>query len=493
MEGSSGPRRSSTQDVGSPAGGADLISALPDEVILLFLARLPCASAAARTGVLSRRWRGLWSLLRQIVFRDVPFPSLEAALGRVLPPPHAVSLLEICVPMEQSTDSAGFNSLLRAAARLEPEKLDFRLPSHLTDLPSGSRIAVDLPCSHRATSISLGLSTPFSLRMPAGAQFPGIEALSLSDCTTELDALLSCCPRLRTLSVTRGLYPNYKCDIRVNSPSLQELAVHHRESETQHVDIVAPALKQLALSFSNGGEISISVLAPMVEKVSWHCCYLGHRIVSGLWSLRKLKLRLQTAERQGQLSSLQIHARADLSFLHAQGDNFTQEIGKHIMVAPFSCLELHLTAKGHAYGGFVFHLLRVDRIHAATRRLKLILNRSAMEGGCPLHCPCEFRNWRFETISLPALEEMEFNGFQGEDHEFDLLQLILGCAPTLKRMVVHLSKETSASHEGCAKIYSIFKACSSVKCDVYHSSGLMHGSQNCPSMRFSGVLIYGAH
>uniref|UniRef100_M8C346 F-box/LRR-repeat protein 15/At3g58940/PEG3-like LRR domain-containing protein n=1 Tax=Aegilops tauschii TaxID=37682 RepID=M8C346_AEGTA len=240
MEGSAGPRRSSTQEVGSPGGEADLISALPDEVLLLFLARLPCAGAAARTSVLSppRRWRGLWALLRQIVFRD-------------------------------RTDSAGVNSLLRAAARLEPEKLDFRLPSHLTDPPSeSSLVAVDLPCSHRATSISLGLSTPFSLRVPAGAQFPGLEALSLSHCTTELDALLSCCPRLRTLRVTRDLFPNYKCDIRVNSPSLQELVVHHRIRETQHVDIIAPALKQLALSFANGGEISISVLAPMVEKAS---------------------------------------------------------------------------------------------------------------------------------------------------------------------------------------------------------------------------------
>lgn len=493
MEGSSGPRwprRSSTQEVGSPGGGADLISALPDEVLLLFLARLPCASAAARTSVLSRRWRGLWALLRQIVFRDVPFPSLEAALGRVLPPPHAVSLLEICVPEEQRTDSAGVNSLLRAAARLQPEKLDFRLPSRLTGLAFADRlVAVDLPCSHRATSISLGLSTPFSLRVPAGAQFPGLEALSLSYCTTELDALLSCCPRLRTLRVTRDLFPNYKCDIMVNSPSLQELVVHHRIRETQRVDIVAPALKQLALSFANGGEISISVLAPMVEKVSWNCCYLGHHIVFGLWSLKTL--RLQTAERQGQLSSLQIHARAD-SFLHAQADNFTREIEKH-MVAAFSCLELHLTAKGHAFGGFVFHLLGMDKIRAATRRLKVILKRSAMEGGCRLHCPCKFRNWRFETISLTALKEVEFDGFEGEDHEFDLLQLILGCAPTLKRMSVQLSEETSASHEGCAKIYSIFKACSSVKCDVYHSSGLMHDSQNCPSMRFSGVLIQGVH
>jgi hypothetical protein len=91
---------------------------------------------------------------------------------------------------------------------------------------------------------------------------------------------------------------------------------------------------------------------------------------------------------------------------------------------------------------------------------------------CPAHCPCEFPNWRSQTISLDALKEVEFNGFDGADHAFDLLKLILGCAPTLKRMIVKLSEETSASDDGCKKIYNIFKVCSSsVECDVYHSSG----------------------
>ncbi|KAL6639245.1 hypothetical protein ACP70R_022975 [Stipagrostis hirtigluma subsp. patula] len=39
--------------------GADLISALPDDMLLEVLARLRCARAAAHTSLLSRRWRGL--------------------------------------------------------------------------------------------------------------------------------------------------------------------------------------------------------------------------------------------------------------------------------------------------------------------------------------------------------------------------------------------------------------------------------------------------
>ena len=49
--------------------GADRISALPDDLLLLVLARLRCARAAARTGRISRRWRGLAARLREIVFR----------------------------------------------------------------------------------------------------------------------------------------------------------------------------------------------------------------------------------------------------------------------------------------------------------------------------------------------------------------------------------------------------------------------------------------
>jgi hypothetical protein len=46
------------------------------------------------------------------------------------------------------------------------------------------------------------------------------------------------------------------------------------------------------------------------------------------------------------------------------------------MFAAFSVLELHLTTKQHVYGALVFHLLGMDRIRCATRRLELILQRS---------------------------------------------------------------------------------------------------------------------
>uniref|UniRef100_A0ACD5Y0R1 Uncharacterized protein n=1 Tax=Avena sativa TaxID=4498 RepID=A0ACD5Y0R1_AVESA len=200
-----GPRRRSTRLLAlGDKGGPDLISALPDDLLLLVLARLPCVGAAARTGVLSRRWRGLWARLRQIVLRDVPFHSLGQALARIPPPPPTVSLLKICLPKPRGrvlnhkkhlAETARLNSLLHAAARLYPKEF-------FVVNPSGLRL--DLPSFHRTTSIVLeyyynpvllsGCYPPICL-LPAGTEFPALETLSMSSCFfNDFDDLLSCSP-----------------------------------------------------------------------------------------------------------------------------------------------------------------------------------------------------------------------------------------------------------------------------------------------------------
>ncbi|KAF7111589.1 hypothetical protein CFC21_111579 [Triticum aestivum] len=429
------------QPSGGDGGGPDLISALPDDLLLLVLARLPCAGAAARTGILSRRWRDLWPHLRRIVFRDIAFDSIEPALGRISP---VVSLLEIHARAStrrwstDRVDTSRVNSLLRAAARLEPEELVFGLSSALI----GDSPVVDLPCFNRATSIKLGLFS--AIRVPAGVEveFAALETLYLACRIDTLDSLLSSCPRLRTLYLSSTEW-------------------------TRSVNIVAPVLKQLTMSLTASKISVISVLAPLVEKVSWKCCYMNGSITFGLWLLEQVPL--QTAKRQGQLPSLHIRAHCDLSVYQDEADNFKQEIEKHL-VAAFSVLELNLTTEGHVFGSLVFELFGIDRIRTDVRRLKVVLSRKIEEGCLPNYCPCEATGWRSQTISLTALEEVEINGFEGEDHDFDFLKLIVRCAPMLNRMIVKLSQEASTNNDVCAKIYNMFGAYSSVECCVYHSS-----------------------
>ena len=108
----------------------------------------------------------------------------------------------------------GVNSLLRAAARLEPEELFLDLSSALI----GDSSVVALPCFHRASPITLGLFS--DIHVPAGAEFPALETLYLGSCIDALDSLLSSCPRLRTLHLS-GTVLNVPY-VRVNSATLLE-------------------------------------------------------------------------------------------------------------------------------------------------------------------------------------------------------------------------------------------------------------------------------
>jgi hypothetical protein len=293
--------------------GPDNISALPDDLLLQILARLRCIITAARTGILSRRWRNLWTLLPSLVFRNVEYSSLKPALARLS---SAVSLLDIHIPfmrrrpddrerwrgsvIDVYLDAAGVTSLLLAAAHLEPEELVFAINNNVT----GSH--VEVPYFRRATSIVLKsrtFITPF--HMPAGVEFAALDTLSLSCSITGLDDLISRCPRLRVLRLKVSTKNNL---VIVHSTSLQELFVDSR-FRTDRLDIAAPVLQQLTVSLPPYVGIKISVLAPIVEMISWYCCYVDASVPIGFGRWRLIELMLKkTATRQGQLPSLRIHA-----------------------------------------------------------------------------------------------------------------------------------------------------------------------------------------
>ena len=57
----------------------DRLSALPDDLILHILCQLRDSPLAARTSVLSRRWRSLWALLPEVYFAGYTAPHHVAA------------------------------------------------------------------------------------------------------------------------------------------------------------------------------------------------------------------------------------------------------------------------------------------------------------------------------------------------------------------------------------------------------------------------------
>ncbi|XP_023748992.3 F-box/LRR-repeat protein 13 [Lactuca sativa] len=53
-----------------PADGVDLISDMPDAILLLILSRLPSTEEAIRSSILSRRWRNLWTAIPSLDLHD---------------------------------------------------------------------------------------------------------------------------------------------------------------------------------------------------------------------------------------------------------------------------------------------------------------------------------------------------------------------------------------------------------------------------------------
>ncbi|CAM0909271.1 unnamed protein product [Alopecurus aequalis] len=395
------------------------------------------------------------------------------AQPRRTPPAPAISLLEIRVPRqnrrvprEHWPVRADVATLTRAAERLAPERLVLALPRTGSTPHPGD---VQLPCFHRAASIVME-SLPFVLRALAadGGEFAMLLKLCLLDCIVvddDLGALLSRCPRLRVLQLRpKGTtWRGVRKRRTVHSATLLKLIVDSEHVWLRHIDIVAPMLKQLRLRFPVYEPASISISASMLEKVSWHCWYEKDPIGFGLWGLRMV--RLETAETPGQLPSLQIYACNTSRTFSIEEANLAKEIEKH-MVLQFSDLELHLSTMGHVFGAFVLHLLEIKRIRSAIRRLMVIRHNSQEAQSCPANCPCEPTDWRTQIIPLTALEEVEMHGFEGEDHDYDFLKLILSCAPMLRRIVLKLSDDLESSNVARTKIDEL-TAYFSVECIVY--------------------------
>ncbi|EEE66479.1 hypothetical protein OsJ_22900 [Oryza sativa Japonica Group] len=83
---------------GGGGGGEDRLSALPDDLLVQILLRVG-TSAAARTSVLSRRWRSLWYLLPELDFvSTADARAIRAALAYHGAPPLRLLLVSAVAP-----------------------------------------------------------------------------------------------------------------------------------------------------------------------------------------------------------------------------------------------------------------------------------------------------------------------------------------------------------------------------------------------------------
>ncbi|XP_044444874.1 uncharacterized protein [Triticum aestivum] len=251
----------------------------------------------------------------------------------------------------------------------------------------GYTFRLNLPRLHKISgsatvmdTTSVQLSVPPSDAMEAAGVgkclFPALTALDLCGYYIEdgLATLLPHCPRLRVLRYAAQYHPDYEdYAITVHSSTLRELVVE--ESGVNFVcriDIAVPALKQLTVYFEAREDLTVSVLAPMAEKVSCRCRYGGGWFTGfGCWEIEKVSLfspspsPAPTAQTR-RPTLLRIDACKGDDWLFTAddypADHLEQELEKHLqqqVAADLSAidLELHLTSLGHVYGAFVLLLL----------------------------------------------------------------------------------------------------------------------------------------
>ncbi|CAL4887220.1 unnamed protein product [Urochloa decumbens] len=260
--------------------GEDLISGLPDEVLHGILVRLGCACAAARTSVLSRRWRRVWAHMPELLL-DSPSPppgpapdsflnAVDGALAGCLAP--AVDRLAISLSADSDLRAPAWRVApwLRFAAERVVGELCLvvspRLGLPLRQVPRVQEAELELPACGRAKAIALFPQAEWRLRPPpAAGLFAALASLTIHGGRMEGGELstLVCeqCPRLTVVSLCVVLVA--AADVSIRSDSLRSL--WFRAMNTRRLEVVAPRLEGLTLSES----VQAHVSAPKLAKLVW--------------------------------------------------------------------------------------------------------------------------------------------------------------------------------------------------------------------------------
>nr|TKW35212.1 hypothetical protein SEVIR_2G357600v2 [Setaria viridis] len=281
----------------------DCISRLPDELLHDILLRLDSARAAARTSVLSRRWRHVWAHLPDLVFdgngtdSDSAAPpasfldSVDGALRAYSAP--AIEALDISVPGPRcpAIPARRVGSWLRFASRRRGSARSVSTCPGYTcwKLVGRRRCSCCPPWIEHKRSRSLSEKRWRLGFRPAGV-FMALTDLEIRGATMEgrvLEALVcSQCPRLIDLNLVVTLAA--KSDVSLRSDSLEALCFN--VENTRRVEIVAPRMEELSVPYSDAVEARIS--APKLAELAWDgsdCDPRLHQFADAIRHLRVLE------------------------------------------------------------------------------------------------------------------------------------------------------------------------------------------------------------
>ncbi|CAN6342628.1 unnamed protein product [Urochloa humidicola] len=228
------------------AASDDRISTLPDEILHAILIRLASVPAAARTSVLSRRWRRVWNSMPELDFGGIPgsattaisstavADSVNAALERSSAP--TLHRLTINLTERAAIPAHRVASWLGFASRCLTGTLHIRQPFPRYDAQRlQDRDELALPVCEGATKVALMIWTDTFLRPPpAGSSFVALTDLTVVGVHMdggELGRMVSSaqCPRLRKLDIFSIQFVA-TADVSIRTESLE--CIEYRAIET---------------------------------------------------------------------------------------------------------------------------------------------------------------------------------------------------------------------------------------------------------------------
>ncbi|CAN6222548.1 unnamed protein product [Urochloa humidicola] len=473
---------------GDEALQEDLLSALPNDLLLLVLLRLPSAAAAARTSVLSRRWRRLWAELPWLLFPEpTDLARPRAALAALAAP--ALNLLHIVASDADPDDAAAV--LLLAAPRLTG-MLVFHDAVPQRAWTWGS---VDLPCFEKAVRIHLCLGY-HGLAFPLTGVFAKLTVLHLycvrfhGSCDLG-DGLSSArCPSLRVLCVCKALGVS---NFAIRSVSL--ISMHlSLVKELQQLTIVAPMLRQLGVCgcFVDGGRQPVAqISAPVLDMLWWDNAYHMSSVQLGKLShLRELRTCCTVSygyhgypynlDPMMLLQRFQKIPILHLLIIYPANQMDSQYLAEIITSRPDIeelSLGLGLSVRGHAFGPCVFHLLG---IFSGIRKLKMkIYKETKNEPSCSLGCVChQPQNWENEELYLNSLQEVEICQLRGSEHELTFLKRLLKWTAALKTITLVFDPSVTVSDQICQELLIHFRPETCVKIYLRRNGSKVMYEQN---------------